>query len=102
MVAVLTAMLITVKDSSNAFYLKGLNDASHMGTRQHQTNMLQKVAALESLRDAMDMNGAECHRGESGKRKPWFDEGCSVLLHQRKGIEANESEVIRILQDTKL
>jgi hypothetical protein len=78
------------------FNLKKLNEVE--GKEQDHVEILNRFAALESLDDNMDINraletikvnikiSAEESVGhyEPKKKKPWFDEGCSELLDQRK------------------
>jgi hypothetical protein len=88
------------------FNLKKLNDVE--GKEQFRVEVSKRFAALEDLDTEVKINSAWETVGEniniSGKEslgyfelkkhKPWFDEGCSKLLHLRK--EAK----LQWLQDT--
>jgi hypothetical protein len=73
--------------------LKKLNEVE--GKEQYRVEISNRFAALKSLDAEMDISGAWETISESiskeslgyyelKKRKPWFDEGCSELLYQRK------------------
>jgi hypothetical protein len=78
------------------FNLKKLNDLQ--GTEQFRVEVLNRLAALEDLDTEVEINSVwETNREnikisakeslgyfEFKKHKPWFDEGCSKLLDQRK------------------
>jgi hypothetical protein len=78
------------------FNLKKLNDVE--GKEQFRVEVSNRFAALEHLDSEVDINSAwETIRGnikisareslgyfELNKHKPWFEDGCSKLLDQRK------------------
>jgi hypothetical protein len=78
------------------FNLKKLDEIR--GTEQYRVEISNRFAALENSDDDVDINrscgtirenikfSAKASLGyyELKKNKPWFDEGCSKLLHQRK------------------
>jgi hypothetical protein len=78
------------------FNLKNLNDVE--GKEQFRVEVSNRIAALEDLDTKVEINSAwETIREnitisakeslgyfELKKHKPWFDEGCSELLDQRK------------------
>jgi hypothetical protein len=57
---------------------------------QYRVEISNRFAALEKLDTEVDVNKAwetvreNIQISEPKKNKPWFDEGCSELLHQRK------------------
>jgi hypothetical protein len=78
------------------FNLKKLNEVA--GKEQYRGEISNRFAALENLDTEVDINRAWEIIGENikisakdslgyyelQKHKPWFDEGCSKLLYQRK------------------
>jgi hypothetical protein len=78
------------------FNVKKLNEGDVR--EQYQVTIRNKFAALENLEDSRDINRAWDNIRENIKisaqeslrycepkhRKPWFDEGCSKLVDQRK------------------
>jgi hypothetical protein len=73
------------------FNLKILNEVK--GKEQYHLEISNRFAALEILDTEVDINRAcetirENFRSlghyQLKNRKPWFDEGCSKLLEQRK------------------
>jgi hypothetical protein len=81
------------------FNLKKLNEVE--GKEQYHTEISNTFSALENLDAEMDINRAwETIRdnikisakqslgyNELKKHKPWFNEGCSKILDQRKQLE---------------
>jgi hypothetical protein len=86
----------TYRIHKERFSLKKLNEVE--GKEQYCVEISNRFAVLEILDTGVDMNRAwETIRGniktstneslgyyELKKHKPWFDEGCSTLLDQRK------------------
>jgi hypothetical protein len=78
------------------FHLKKLHEVE--GKEQYRVEISNRFATLENPDDHMDVNIAWKTVGENirisaeeslgyyelKKHKPWFDEGCSELLDQRK------------------
>jgi hypothetical protein len=102
------------KIDTERFNVKKLNEGDVK--EQYQVTIRNKFAALENLEDSGDINRAWDNIRENSKitaqeslgycepkqRKPWFDEGCSKLIDQRKQAklqwlqdpsEANEGNV---------
>jgi hypothetical protein len=86
----------TQKFDMGRFNLKKLDEVE--GKEQHRVEISHRFAALENLDDGVNINRAWkaireniniSAKGSLGyhelkKHKPWFDEGCSKLLDQRK------------------
>jgi hypothetical protein len=72
------------------FNLNKLNDVE--GKEQFRAEVSNRFAALEDLDTEVEINSAwetikeniTISAKEFKKHKPWFDEGCSKLLDQRK------------------
>jgi hypothetical protein len=77
------------------FHFKKLNEVQ--GKEKYRAEVSNRFAALEDLDTKVDINSAwetiieniqfrskSPGRYELKEHKPWFDEGCPKLLHQRK------------------